>query len=488
MGRSAGSRGGAGGNITNDGTSPTHKLGDTNYEIGVFAYYTGKFTYGQYQANTYSAETGKDGTTDKYPNFMYNQKVYLDGTDWKYSPLKYWPNDFASNSDVDDQSAQGSDTYGGNVSFFAYAPYLEYDAAVDGTGITAMTAKNVTGDPKITYKLESDVDLLWGTAGNYTGDKALSTGSNAGVTGSASANDNTYQKAIVDGVKVNADLTKQKVGEQVIFFFKHALAAIGGGSTAGPGTGFQVKLDIDNSTNGEAATAETGGTRQEFTESATDYWRTKVTIKSIEITNDLNGAETGLGDGAVSLYRTGVLNLATGKWNGSDAGTVSQTTSVAASYDATNIQLNSKIAEMKSPSETNFSDYTGSVLGYFAKSLDTTLPGVTEDPQDVYNSTTQTPLMLIPGQTPKFKITVEYVVRQYDSALQDTYTEITNKISKTVTFPTIEMNKYYSLLMHLGLTSVKFTATVSDWTDAKIGDGDGDGNDDNDVYLPINVQ
>ena len=266
------------------------------------------------------------------------------------------------------------------------------------------------------------------------------------------------------------------------------MAAIGGGSTAGPGTGFQVKLDIDNSTNGEAATAETGGTRQEFTESATDYWRTKVTIKSIEITNDLNGAETGLGDGAVSLYRTGVVNLATGKWNGSDAGTVSQTTSVAASYDATNIQLNSKIAEMKSTSATNFSDYTGSVLGYFAKSLDTTLPGVTEDPQDVYNSTTQTPLMLIPGQTPKFKITVEYVVRQYDSALQDTYTEITNKISKTVTFPTIEMNKYYSLLMHLGLTSVKFTATVSDWTDAKIGDGDGDGNDDNDVYLPINVQ
>jgi hypothetical protein len=50
------------------------------------------------------------------------------------------------------------------------------------------------------------------------------------------------------------------------------------------------------------------------------------------------------------------------------------------------------------------------------------------------------------------------------------------------------MNKYYSLLMHLGLTSVKFTATVSNWTDATIGDGDGNTTDDNDVYLPINVQ
>jgi hypothetical protein len=488
VGRSAGSRAGAGGTITNDGTSPTHKLGDTNYEIGVFAYYTGKFTYGQYQANTYSAETGKDGTTDKYPNFMYNQKVYLDGTDWKYSPLKYWPNDFASNSDVDDQSAQGSDTYGGNVSFFAYAPYLEYDAAVDGTGITAMTAKDATGDPTITYKMESDVDLLWGTA-NSSSEKAYG-GTNPGVEGDENAADNTYQKAIVNDMFVNADLNKQKVNGQVKFLFKHALAAIGGGSAAGPGNGFKVVLDIDNSTAGEvpSSPAETGGERQTFD---TDYWRTKVTIKNITITNDLSNPLDGdaADDGEVALWRTGVLNLATGKWDGSDAGVVAQDIKIATSYDATNLQLNTKLAEIKTaPSTTNFSDYSGNVKGYFAKSLDTTLPGVTEDAQDVYNSTTQTPLMLIPGQTPKFKITVEYVVRQYDSALQDTYTEITNKISKTVTFPTIEMNKYYSLLMHLGLTSVKFTATVSDWTDAKIGDGDGDGNDDNDVYLPINVQ
>lgn len=487
LGKTGTTRAGAGGTITNDGTGATHQLGSTGYEIGVFAYYTGTATYGQHQISTYSAETDMSSDpgwiTAKYPNFMYNQKVALNSTNWEYSPLKYWPNDFAS-TDVDDLGAVGSTSHGGNVSFFAYAPYVE--TASGTNGITAMTANNTDGDPKITYKLESDVDLLWGTAGTYTSDKALLTGTNSGVTGNSSAGDNTYEKAIVNGVTVNADLTKQKVDKQVNFVFKHALAAVGGGSTAGPGTGFQVKLDIDNSSAGEAATAETGGERETF---ETDYWRTKVTIKSIKITNDLNNDDDASDGDEVALNRTGVLNLATGAWEGSDAGKVEQNVLVTSSYDATNIQLNSKIAEIKTaPSTTNFADYSSDIKGYFAKSLDSTLPGVTTTAQDVYNSTTQTPLMLIPGQAPKFKITVEYVVRQYDDALFTKYTEVTNTISKTVTFPTIEMNKYYSLLMHLGLTSVKFTATVSNWTDATIGDSDGDSTDDNDVYLPINVK
>lgn len=479
-------RAGAGGTITSDGAGNTHQLGSTNYEFGVFAYYTGSYTYGQQQGTTYTGETS--AKSNIVPNFMYNQKVYLDGSDWKYSPLKYWPNDY-STSNVDDQSATGSTTYGGNVSFFAYAPYV---ASASGTnGITAITANNDAGDPKITYKLESDVDLLWGTAN--TSDVTATGGTNSGVTGDESATADTYKKVIVNGVTVNADLNKQKVNGQVKFLFKHALAAVGGGSAAGPGNGFQVKLDIDNSANGEvpASPAETGGERQDFNESATDYWRTKVTIKNISITNDLSDPLDSDADdtGEVALWRTGVLNLATGKWDGSDAGVVAQNISIASSYDATNIQLNTKLAEIKTaPSTTNFADYSSNVLGYFAKSLDTSLPGVTTTAQDVYNSDTQTPLMLIPGQTPKFRITVEYVVRQYDAALSSLYTEINNKISKIVTFPTIEMNKYYSLLMHLGLTSVKFTASVSNWTAGTIGDGNGDSTHDNDVYLPINVE
>lgn len=59
--------------------------------FGVFAYYNG---------------TANHDNGDK-PNFMYNQKVTsTDGSDWTYTPVKYWPNN------TNDQ-----------VSFFAYAPY-----------------------------------------------------------------------------------------------------------------------------------------------------------------------------------------------------------------------------------------------------------------------------------------------------------------------------------------------------------------------------
>lgn len=65
-------------------------------KIGVFAFYQ-------------PAATG-DFTTYKYatPDFMYNQEVSKpgSGTNWTYSPLKYWPNNA-----------------GDKLSFFAYAPY-----------------------------------------------------------------------------------------------------------------------------------------------------------------------------------------------------------------------------------------------------------------------------------------------------------------------------------------------------------------------------
>ena len=46
------------------------------------------------------------------------------------------------------------------------------------------------------------------------------------------------------------------------------------------------------------------------------------------------------------------------------------------------------------------------------------------------------------------------------------YTWIPQEITKTISLGAIEMNKSYGIVMHLGLTSVKFTATVSDWVAA----------------------
>lgn len=126
--------------------------------------------------------------------------------------------------------------------------------------------------------------------------------------------------------------------------------------------------------------------------------------------------------------------------------------------------------------------------------------GVKTEAQNVYQEETN-PLVFIPGTKPCFKITVEYVVRTKDAHLAKGYTEAVQKITHNVAFKdAVELNKKYNLLIHLGLTSVKFEATVSNWdldsTLAGAGTGtdtDGDGTPDAsdptyDVHVPINVQ
>ena len=105
------------------------------------------------------------------------------------------------------------------------------------------------------------------------------------------------------------------------------------------------------------------------------------------------------------------------------------------------------------------------------------------------------PLVFIPGTWPELTVTFEYCVRTKDPNLADSYSEVWQKITKKITFANpVELNKQYNLLIHLGLTSVKFTATVSNW-DVETGtpniDTDGDGTADlqgKDVYVPINVK
>ena len=467
--------------------------------FGVFAYYTGLQTYNEANYNWVSTAL----TPTVKPNFMYNQGVFYNSTStkWEYTPVKYWPNDFASNADVDNQDAKGSPTYGGNVSFFAYAPYVSTGSGT--TGITGITANNVSGDPILDYVLstsntqENCVDLLWGTLdATTTTQKATETGStntNTGVSGdnnnSNDGSDNrTYAQAILKNYTTCADLNKQKIDGKVGFLFKHTLAGLGGGSNVSSGIGFQVILDIDEKVNSLNA-------REKFNNTGTnDAWRTIVTIKDINITNDLDG-NGSIDNSDVGQALSGKFNLATGQWtNLTETGIVSQTIGVTG-VGTPNAVLNSKIAEDKSSSETWFANLTSSnVVDYFKddNALDATKdhPGVTETAINVYNSSTQSPLMFIPGSNaPKFKITVEYIVRTYDASLDGKCTMVPQKISKIVTFPAkFELNKHYNLIMHLGLTDVKFVATVAGWDELEIGDSNGDSSDDNMIFLPINVQ
>lgn len=547
--KNSGMRAGTEGNMT---TSTLRVPG-----FGVFAYYTPGIKYED--ARKYTSTVHGDRADVGTPNFMYNQQVSGTGeSDWTYFPLKYWPNDFSNTSvDKETDAAYGSGN-NGNVSFFAYAPYVAVtnESAGEGqtgnvatvteddnpNGIIAMTSNTQFGDPKITYQLGSKVDLLWGTlAENY--DHNVVGENNAGTVGTGAASPLTYADEIVAGKRVATDLNKQAVKGQVKFNFIHALAGIAGSTeTVDPDydeediplkSGFKVTLDLDNSAAGEIPDNPkgTGGHREKFKvvgnkavaldgtegEDVAQYYRTIVTIRKVTITNNLDDQGDKASNSVTvngqtydeQLFNQAVLNLATGQWsatNGTEKGDKGETIvdhTVGGDEHNVTIELNPDIAEYAIPANTEGTDARTSyfdktnVLDNF-KVEENLVNGVVEEIlKNVYKEGDVPPILLIPGQTPNFRITVEYVVRQYDDALATKYTEVVNKISKIVTFPTIKMNTRYSLIMRLGLTSVKFYAEVSKWekngSDTTTGPSEGpDGNEDEDagakvIELPANV-
>lgn len=530
MGTQVATRSGYKGNISTD------ELKDAAGGFGVFAYYTGNTDYESYRATS----------GDKYPNFMYNQNVtwstgtpdytgYVgaDGTKkWVYSPLKYWPNDIANtNSAVDDQTpaATGSDSYGGKLSFFAYAPYVAVSSQATPTGVAGASVTDATygiialsgnkysggdgrySDPFITYLMKDDgtdvVDLLWGTS-NMTSTVNVLDATNNGVASTATTvtpwatTATDYTDEILMGYKTAADMTKEKTQGTVDFAFKHALAKVGGSekNSVNPSGashhGLMIITDIDDQKG-----AEVGGHRG--TTAGVDN-NTKVTVKEITIVakskvsdGTHNPGQTGYTDTYLKKVR-GLFNLATGKWevtrtistadDNVDDNVTGLTHKITTSGTGTGVaaKLNSTIAE---PTTAPAKDETG---------FNGLPAGVPDNaPLNVYDTTDgdANPLMFIPGTWPELTVTVEYCVRTKDVNLADAYSEVKQKITKKITFTNpVELNKQYNLLIHLGLTSVKFTATVSNW-DVETGtpniDTDGNGTPDlqgSEVHVPINVQ
>lgn len=88
---------------------------DKNDAIGVFAYLNDSDT----------------------PNFMNNQKVTYDGTNWNYSPVKYWPNNEED-----------------KLSFYAY-----YPSSAENSQIKVSSSDDAS--PSVTYdNMKGDVDLM----------------------------------------------------------------------------------------------------------------------------------------------------------------------------------------------------------------------------------------------------------------------------------------------------------------------------------------
>jgi hypothetical protein len=440
-------RAGNTGNIT-DAQSLAEKGG-----FGVFAYQT--------KSKDYTA-----GQTEFQPDFMYNQQVT--GTDvaapvWSYSPIKYWPND---NTAADNAGAKG-ETNTGKVSFFAYAPYAAVTASTgvptQGTesGIIAVSKNSDPGDPTVTYKLTTDgsanVDLLWGTA--------EASNSAAKTNGTTVAGTNQNGNTLTGGkAAVNVNLTKMKNSGRILFVFKHALAKFGGNdaNTSSPnGILIQADPDIvddaDNSSLGHI---------------------TKITVKNITITTDGAGENATSDNAKQDLVTSGTLNLATGVWTPSTTTTAATLKTVISNTENTgDAQLNADIAEpTTAPSADSF--FNGG--------------GVQKSATNVYASEAN-PFVFIPGtKIPSMKVTVEYVVRTKDANVVNGYTTTTNKISKVISFggtegTTVEMNKRYSLTIILGLSGIKFDASVAGWDEGTTTTG-GSGTSSAEVNLPVNVQ
>lgn len=112
--------------------------------FGVFGCYTGLYKYVD---------------SNVRPDFMYNECITsADGTNWIYSPVKYWPN---GDGMVDGNTG----SYKHFVSFMAYAPYSDNSTGAAGYCIPSFSHQGDLGNPWLTYRLHSDVanqvDLLY---------------------------------------------------------------------------------------------------------------------------------------------------------------------------------------------------------------------------------------------------------------------------------------------------------------------------------------
>jgi hypothetical protein len=222
-----------------------------------------------------------------------------------------------------------------------------------------------------------------------------------------------------------------------------------------------------------------------------------VKIEGVALTKDASNNTPGT-TSYITTYLKGLpsgdLNLATGQWRINNETTTttseSQTVTHIITSDKSTTEdknakagtLNADIAEPASWKATWTSNPTG----------------VETKAKNVYADEAE-PLVFIPGTYPQLTITVQYIVRTKDEKLAQGYSEVPQIIKKQITFKNpVELNKQYSLLMHLGLTSVKFDAFVSDWQvdgdtngDGKITDGTGgtpvETVEKTEVNLPINV-
>lgn len=416
-------RAGAVGTITNSDGSGTKKLLQAT-GFGVFGYYT----------------DGKPYSETAIPNFMYNQLVSGGGS-WNYSPLKYWPNEFGTDATSDDKDM---------LTFFAYAPYVAVNPGTgrvtsgsNTSGIVGLTSNTATGDPYVKYYVDFDpenrVDLLYGVAKEAW---ATTDGVVSGI-GTAITVGNPF-----------IDLVKPTTGKKVYFDFKHALASL--------------NVTIDAFVDGEDATNDLDKNTRIWVRSVTfEGFTDKGSLNLNSVADDplwyeLSSTNTRIGSGVVTIYDQ--------RRDGKEG----HTNAVATSEKP--FDLNPAIVQS--------APYAAYSAGTGLKISDD-VTGVTNTTVNLFNSTTaEEPIFVIPTDD-DVKVTIVYDVETYDPNVAGYLSDgvlkgstIENKITKTISWDTasgaaaMDAGKKYTINLHLGMTSVKFDAFVTDWATGDDADTD----------------
>ena len=229
------------------------------------------------------------------------------------------------------------------------------------------------------------------------------------VNGTAKSQSDLLYADATTGLK---DLTKQTITGNVTFPFKHALSRIG----------FKVEVMEDVVNDDPTGTADDGTATSNPIETGT-----VVSVQKVELIGKFTGS--------------GTFNFAAGTWT---APAVVGTTDPAYSLDYNATQASS-----------NFDNTVADAV---------TIDETKLNADDSY-------LMIIPkeftaaaGEGVKIKVT--YTVTTTDTALVGGTSTVQNVITSDE-FPfTFAAGTAYSFNLHLGLTSVKFSATMSDWENA----------------------